>query len=1103
MNHAPPELPTKLTTNLCVLVAFLAIVAGTTPTLAQSPALDLQGRFETQVKPFLADYCLNCHDNEEPKADLDLSGFNSSDAVVTNYAHWELVFERLKIGDMPPAKAKKQPSPELRQQIIQWTETLRDREAQRNAGDPGPIPARRLSNAEYDYTIRDLTGVDIRPTRAFPVDPGFDNSGESLAMSPALVKKYLQAAREVAEHLVLTPDGFTFAPHPVVAETDRDKWAVFRIVDFYRRQPTDYADYFRAAWEFKHRAALGFADKSLAQIAAQNKLSAKFLQLIWTTLNGSDERLGPIAKVQQQWSNLPNPTQAKREEVQKVCEEMRDYVVRLRGKIVPEVKNLTAPPIHNGSQTMVMWKNRQMAANRRRFDTNALLTAEAVAALAASTNKLASATNNVPRQTAGHDYPVARTTNAPSTDQKSTNVAVANNTQAYGTNRPRRVQAPTPEIVQKGGFSLPPVVVTTASSATARMAALKKRGVDPDLLLPENPEEHPKYFAAFARFAEVFPDDFYITERARVYLDAEKEQENAGRLLSAGLHSMTGYFRDDGPLYDLILDEAGQKELDRLWQEFDFYASVPQRMHTSLVWFERTDSAYLRDPVFDPFRPEDKSVTTQEKIRALGELYLAKAQRNNASETAQEAIRTHFNLVASNIAQVEASRLAAEPLHVSKLEEFAQRAYRRPLSDKERDQLRRFYQQSRQENGVDHEEAMRDCIVRVLMSPSFCFRADRVEAADIRASSSRVQSVENKSANRGLHRGARSLSGHAIASRLSYFLWASMPDQALLQRASELHDPEVLRQEVRRMLKDSRVKNFVTEFSGNWLDFRRFEQHNSVDRERFPVFNNELRQAMFEEPIHFFLDVAQRDRSILDFLYARDTFVNPTLGKHYGIEVGHTNATRWIRVEDARQFGRGGLLPMSVFLTVNSPGLRTSPVKRGNWVVKRILGERIPPPPPAVPELPSDEKAMGTLTVREVLAKHREHEACAGCHARFDSFGLVFESYGPVGERREKDFGGRAVDTRADFPNGSEGVGLSGLLDYIEKHREADFVDNFSRKLLAYGLGRTLILSDEPLITEMKTVLRKENYRFSSLIEAIVTSPQFLSKRANTDLARR
>jgi len=352
---------------------------------------------------------------------------------------------------------------------------------------------------------------------------------------------------------------------------------------------------------------------------------------------------------------------------------------------------------------------------------------------------------------------------------------------------------------------------------------------------------------------------------------------------------------------------------------------------------------------------------------------------------------------------------------------------------------------------------------------------------------------------------AQPLADYALASRLSYFLWASLPDEELLAKAAtgELRRPEVLRAQARRMLQDARVRNFAMEFGGNWLDFRRFEEHNSVDRQRFPEFNNELRAAMFEEPVRFFVDMAQRNRSVLDFLYAKDTFVNGPLAKHYGLSpAAALDTNTWVHVENAREVGRGGVLPMAAFLTVNSPGLRTSPVKRGNWVVKRILGERIPPPLPAVPTLPSDEKNLGALTLREVLAQHRANEACAGCHARFDSFGLVFEGYGPVGERRAVDLGGRPVDTRAEFPGGFTGDGLDGLQKFIHEHRENDFLDNLCRKMLAYGLSRTLILGDEPLIHDLRAKLVSDEYRFTSLVETIVTSPQFLNTRVESRLAK-
>jgi hypothetical protein len=334
-----------------------------------------------------------------------------------------------------------------------------------------------------------------------------------------------------------------------------------------------------------------------------------------------------------------------------------------------------------------------------------------------------------------------------------------------------------------------------------------------------------------------------------------------------------------------------------------------------------------------------------------------------------------------------------------------------------------------------------------------------------------------------------------------------MPDSELLAHAAagDLHRPEVLKAQLRRMLADPRVRGLATEFAGNFFDFRRFEEHNSVDRERFTSFTNELRQAMFEEPIRYFIDIAKRNRSVLDLLYGKDTFVNGTLARHYGIPApdGANRAAPssappddWVPIRDAQRRGRGGILPMAVFLTKNAPGLRTSPVKRGYWVVRRLLGEQIPPPPPSVPELPKDEAKLGELTLPQVLARHREDRACAGCHRRFDSVGLAFEGYGPIGECRTKDLGGRPVETTAAFPDGKERQGLAGLRDYLREKRQDDFIENLCDKLFSYALGRSLILSDRKALAQMRKQLAKEGYAFGSLAESIITSSQFLNRRA-------
>jgi hypothetical protein len=958
-------------------ISFIALLAARTP--AADPELTgLETQFRTTVQPFLTSYCLGCHSKAKAKGGLDLSQFSSAEVAAKDYRRWETVVEQLHAGSMPPDKAD-QPKDDLRRQVIAWAKDVRRYEGKRTAGDPGPVPARRLSNAEYDNTVRDLTGQDIRPTREFPVDPaneaGFDNSAESLAVSPALVKKYLEAARRVADHVLLKSDGLDFAPFPVVADTDRDKYCVRRIIDFYLRQRTDYADYFHAAWRYRQRAALGKPNATLAEVAAETGISPKYLATIWSTLTETTETVGPIAALQALWKELPDV--AMPQAARTGCERMRDFVVDVRKQLVPVVKNLTAPGVQNGSQTLVMWKNRQFVANRMRY--------------------------------AG------------------------------------------------GAAAIKPTGLTPDSAAAKALA------------VPTEKTAVEKFEATFERYCSTFPDAFYVSERARVYLDPEKEKKLGGRLLSAGFHSMTGYFRDDGPLYQLVLDEAGQKELDRLWLEFEVITGAPIRQHTSFLWFERTDSSYMRDPEFDRFRAEDKDSTSEGQIKALAEVYIGKARRRGASETALEAMAVHFKTISAAIRVVETTRQRAEPLHLAWLEKFAERAYRRPLTAAERGDVTAFYRALRDKEGLTHEEAVRDTVVSVLMSPYFCYRIDPTAG-----------------------RGTQPLTDYALASRLSYFIWASMPDGELMARAAagDLHKPEVLAAQARRMLRDPKARGLATEFAGNWLDVRQFEQHNSVDRGRFPAFTDELRQAMFEEPIRFFQDVAREDRSVLDFLYAKHTFANPVLAKHYGMP----EPKDWARIDDADQYGRGGLLPMAAFLTRNSPGLRTSPVKRGYWVVRRLLGETIPAPPSEVPELPEDE-AKSERSLRDALAKHREHKSCAACHNRFDAVGLAFEGFGPVGERRDKDLGGRPVDTRAAFPGGSEGTGIDGLRTYVREHREKEFVRNLCAKLLAYALGRSLQPSDDTTIEEMQTALAADRYRFGRLVETIVTSPQFRHRR--------
>ena len=996
------ELTTRWAGFFLILAAtaVLSVVRG-----QEDGRAELEDEFTRTVRPFLETFCISCHGQQSPAAQMDLTRFTTMAALMQDGRRWSQMLERLETEEMPP-KGARHPTPRERRAAVDWFHAVREHEMRRNAGDPGVVLARRLSNAEYNYTVRDLTGVDIRPTREFPVDPantaGFDNSGETLMMSPTLLQKYLVAAREVAAHMYLKEKGFAFAPHPMLVETDRDKFAVHQIINFYHEQNIDYADYFETTWRFQHRAALGQPDATLADLARRHGVSAKYLKTVWSTLE-SDEEVGPLVKLQGMWRALPEPRADQPNAVRAGCEEMKSYVLNIRKKVEPRFINITAGPIGTAWQPLLIWKNTQYATHRRKFD-------------------------------------------------------------------PRQLQ-----VEGEPPFNQNDVVEPEWDNpfGPGKTILVENEPGDPDLFVPVG--QRARYEAAWGRFCSVFPDMFYKESRGRNYFRTGKDQ---GRYLSAGFHNVMGYFRDDQPLYELLLDEEQQATLDEMWREMDFVASINIRTY---VEFATLGTRGTRDD-FKDGEPEVQEIEVEEiiseaKIRQLEAEYLEVAKDGN--DVAIQAIEDFFGRANEGVRWVQQARRDAEPSHLQALLDFAARAYRRPLSSADRADLLSFYRDVRERYDLDHEAAIRETVGLVLTSPKFSYRVDLVEAGG----------------------GVQPLSDFDLASRLSYFLWSSMPDDELLRHAAagNLHEPKVIKAQARRMLQDPRIRALAVEFGGNWLDFRDFEQISTVDRERFPSFSDELREAMFEEPIRFLLDVFQHNRSILDFLYARDTFVNPMLARHYGMLV-RGDESAWVRFQGADRYDRGGLLPMAAFLTKNAPGLRTSPVKRGYWVAKNILGEQIPPPPPVVPELAADEAKMD-LPLRQMLQQHRANPSCAACHARFDSFGLAFETFDPVGKRRTHDLGGRTVDARATFPGGVEGEGLPGIRHYIRGHRENDFVDGFSRKLLAYALGRSLALSDDLLIQEMGRELADNGYRFETLIDSIVTSRQFLNKRGGEQLA--
>lgn len=405
------------------------------------------------------------------------------------------------------------------------------------------------------------------------------------------------------------------------------------------------------------------------------------------------------------------------------------------------------------------------------------------------------------------------------------------------------------------------------------------------------------------------------------------------------------------------------------------------------------------------------------------------------------------------------------------LSKLLRRAYRRPVTEEDFTQPMEFFRRGSRDGGF--EQGIQEAVASVLVNPNFLFRVERDPPDAEPGNACDISDVE-------------------LASRLSFFLWSSIPDDELLDltEAGQLRDPKVLADQVARMLKDARSHSLVTSFAGQWLYLRNLESI-TPDGRLFPDFDHNLRQAFRKETEMFFESIIREDRSVMDLLRADYTFLNERLAKHY--EIPHIYGSRFRRVSLDPKYRRGGLLRQGSILTVTSYATRTSPVIRGHWILKNLTGSPPPPPPDDVPAL-NDNTVDQTLSVRERLAAHRANPACAGCHNLMDPVGFALENYDAVGRWRMLD-AGKPVDASGGLPDGSRFTGVAGLEDGLLERPDL-FAGTLADKLLTYALGRGTEYYDAPAIRKIVRRAAEHDYRFSEIIQGIVSSRPFQMRMA-------
>lgn len=978
-----------------------------------------------KIRPLIKTHCLGCHSTKTKKSGLDLEQFTTTNQIRADIEVWETALGMIERNEMPP-KGKKQFEPEQRRIVISWIRDLLDQEARARASDPGPALVRRLNNAEYNYSIRDLTSVDLQPARHFPADgaagEGFLNATDALAISPDQMSKYFDAAKGVAAHAVLLPDGFRFS-----SSKFRGKWTadvLLRIRGLYEKYTNEfgqipYDQYLRATIE--HRDALRSAKTSIATVANREKLSAKYLRVLWDALNNEQTSLF-LNGIRASWRECRSA-----KDVAGLANEISQFQALLWHKRDPigmhSLDDRYVPPgisvVNNHNYKLDMPPPAKDGAITFYLAARLFGGPTGAAELIVSNARF-----EAKGKPAVSLREVLEKSDKPKSDQPFLDVT------RFDENN----------LVMRSSELIP---VRVKGSLVAGRALIVNVQVDPSSspnvyvhfdarLAPSPPTvkrgvEWTDVASAFERpFLNVRADD---PARGKIHTAANAFRNLfPARVCYPGIRvvdtvvTLERFHRGDAFLSQLLLTDDEKQRLDRLWDELHYISRDALQVRASYAT-------------------------------------LIQGEMKGYTEVKKEIHR--------RAKQTEQALLKSERTHVNSLLDLASRAYRRPLAKTDERALRDLYQSLRQAK-LPHDEAFRSVLARVLISPNFLYRPE--------ASPSGTE--------------PRPVSDWELATRLSFFLWSSIPDEELrrLAAAGKLHDADVLHQQVRRMLKGPRSRALAVEFGTQWLEVRNFDQFQGKSQELFPMFDEERRQEMYEESILMFQEMFRADLSIRELLDADHTFVNDTLAAYYGLP--GVEGIEFRRVDGVKKHGRGGILGLGSALAKHSSASRTSPVLRGNWIAEILLGEKLPRPPDDVPKLPETESTDG-LSIRQLVEKHAKLPNCAVCHQRIDPLGFALEQYDTIGRRREKDSAGRPIDARAELKDGIDFEGIDGLRRYLLTQRKDDFERQFCRKLLGYALGRRVILSDRHLLDDMAVALDKNDGRITAAIFAIADSKQF------------
>lgn len=1030
----------QTTRNFLRIATSLAVAAQCVAPWSSLPA-GFEESYE-EIQPILRKHCTECHGNKKRRASLNFESYQTEKDVIVHLHKWFSVIEQVETGVMPPEDRTKRPTEAEIAKLTSWVRKTIDGYDFESIKDPGRYTLRRLNKAEYNNTIRDLTGVDLQPAKFFSGDgaggEGFDNNAEAMKMLPLTVEKYFKAARDISRHAEVsytrgvafrTGISPTFKPRTYLVRAERKVTNFYN--DFYDRLPkynprTQYRPYLLPAMKLALESP-DVTHQEIYDLAMEKKLMpGVFYRWVIAFTNAEkdiksrrwDSHYGHW--VLDPWLEL----QKRRESVTE--EELQAFHDDFAAKVQLAVDHTRY-------------------TNQRGLDVKTSIREDAETLYLSvgdmdDGNEFDRVVLHEPKVTL-KDGKVVYLGDLELIDKQGEG---AIHRDKFPDGKPLKSTAA--DEIKRGFYVEAPALLafklpTGAKSFHAKFGMEESAGdkgsvqvyaKDEAIPFPTGKHTHSHFYRG--------PGHFGVEEAKKWW----------------GIYSsLVGYGKSAGAkeMIDVSLSDEDRDRLNAVTREVEyakrtpikeFFDFIAKKKHGHLLTTEKEALPALTD-LTNASAPKELSDADQEKWNEL---------RQKA-----EVFHDEMN------GRVKEALFA-----------FAGQAFRRPISKADARMIEDTYDRSMAATD-DFQKAAQLTIQGLLTRPQFLFRME----------------------DERIGRSAQKVDDYAMANRLSYYLWSSMPDETLLQLAKEgrLQDDKVLEQQVRRMLEDPKSISLAQEFASQWLGFRKILAEKEPDTELFPAYTKDLKDAMYQEAVLTFDDLVKNDRSVMEIVDSKTTFLNEALAKHYGISGIKGDEMRKVEL-NTRQ--RGGFPTMGGVLVATSYPNRTSPVIRGQWVLEALIGGKVPPPPDGV-EIDKAKLSDKSLTKKQRFASHSTNPSCAICHDRLDPYGFALENYDAIGRYRTKE-GDQPIDATALVKGGPKLEGLAGLKQYLKSEKRDAFLHQMAQKSLGFALGRSLEYYDEQVIRTAVKNLKANEHRFSALATTIVQSYPFRYRRASEHLAQ-